>query len=234
MWSIAPYRESGIIDYKARRKGRARAAEGVFWFVPPLAKSCRMKFPQAVAGFLALTLGSMLVAHLGCAFAQLPTPNPLIVPPPAPPPPAQLPPIAPQQGIPSLAIVPTPRVAATPTSALRVFNCSCFGSPGPTHWMGRVTAPGYFAARQAAVSTCLAYNENKQPQPPIVTAGPPSSAVSGAPGGAGAGNPLSVASGLIANQAAAASALSAGQQLPPTVTFFAPQQLRACSRCTCN
>jgi hypothetical protein len=189
-----------------------------------------MRFRPAIAGFLAL--GCMLVSYRGPVRAQLPTPNPLIVPSPLPPPPAQLPAIAPQRSVPSLAIVPTPAAATTPTSASRIFNCSCFGSPGPTHWMGRVTAPGYFAARQSALSTCLAYNENKQPQPPVVAAGPSSSMIGGAPTGGGTANALTAPA--LANQEAVASALSAGQQLPSTVTFFAPQQLRACARCSCD
>jgi len=165
--------------------------------------------------------------------AQLPTPNPLIVPPPAPPPPAQLAPIAVPVGVPSLAAVPTAAPAATPVSAGRIFNCSCSGSPGPTHWMGTVSAPSYFAARQSAVTTCLAYNVNKEPQPPVVATGssPTSGALPGAPGTAGS---LGAVTGLIANQAAVASALSAGQQLPSTVILLSPQQLRACAHCACD
>ena len=192
-----------------------------------------MKFASAVA-CVVLTLGCALLFQTRPVCAQLPTPNPLIVPPPLPPPPAQLRPIAPVQGIPSLAVVPTPVVVATPTSALRIFNCSCFGPASPTHWTGRVTAPTYFGARQAAVSACLAYNENREPQPPEVAAGASSSAVTGASATGAGGSPSTAASGLIANQAAVASALSAGQQLPSTVTTFAPQQLQACSRCACG
>jgi len=189
-----------------------------------------MKFPSVVAPFLIFALGYMLVSHPGTACAQLPKPNPLIVPPLPPPPPAQLRPVVPLPGIPSLAVVPTPAAIATPTSAARIFDCSCSGPASPTHWTGRVAAPSYFSARQAAVSACLAYNQNKEPQPPVVVTGRPT--VAGA--SSGGGNLLGAATGLIANQAAVASALSAGQQLPSTVTFFAPQQLRACSRCACD
>ncbi len=35
--------------------------------------------------------------------------------------------------------------------------------------MGQVTAPGYFAARQSAVGTCVAYNTNREPPPPTDT-----------------------------------------------------------------
>ena len=187
------------------------------------------------ACFAALSVGCVLIFHPARVAAQLPTPNPLVVPPPPPPPPAQLPPIAaPAGGIPSLAIIPTPAVAPPPATTGRMFNCSCFGSPGPTHWMGTLTAPSYFLARQSAVSACLAYNQNKEPQPPVVLSGSSPSSTGGLPGGVGGGGQLGAVTGLIANQAAVASALSAGQQLPSTVTVFAPQQLRSCSRCACD
>jgi hypothetical protein len=189
-----------------------------------------MRFSSAVRS-LVLTLGCAVIFHPGSANAQLPTPNPLIVPAPLPPPPAQLRPIVPLPGIPSLSAIPSPLAVATPISASRIFNCSCFGPASPTHWMGHVTAPSYFSAQQAAVSTCLAYNENKEPQPPEVTAGQSSSGAAAGTGGVSQSNAVS---GLVANQAAVASALSAGQQLPATVSVFAPQQLRACSRCACN
>jgi hypothetical protein len=194
-----------------------------------------MKFLSVVAWVFVLALGCMLVPHPGPVYAQLPTPNPLIVPAPLPPPPPTLPPVAaPQGGIPSLAVVPTPAAAASPSSVSRTFNCSCFGPASPTHWMGTVTAPSYFNAQQAAVNACLAYNQLKEPQPPIVAAaGASGPSAAAAPAAAGVGS-LSAVTGLIANQAAVASALSGGQQLPSTVTFYAPEQLRACSRCACD
>jgi hypothetical protein len=182
---------------------------------------------------LVLIIACTLVYHPDPGRAQLPTPNPLVVPPPPPPPPAQLRPVVAPQGIPSLAPIPSPVAIATPSSAERTFNCSCFGSGSPTHWMGVVTAPSYFNAQQAAVSTCLAYNRTKEPQPPIVATGA-SAAAGGVAGIPGTANQPINTSGLVANQSAVASALSAGQQLPATVTVFAPQQLRACSRCGCN
>jgi len=190
-----------------------------------------MKIPSTVAWFPVVIAWSVLIFHPRPVCAQLPAPNPLIVPAPLPSPPAPLPPVGPQQGIPPLAVVPPPAGLATPVSALRTFNCSCFGPASPTHWMGRVTAPGYFAAQQTAVSTCLSYNENKQPQPPRVAG---QSSGTGPASNTSIGTQLGALTGLVANQGAVASALSAGQQLPPTVTFFAAQQLRACSRCACN
>ena len=191
-----------------------------------------MKFRSAIP-CLALAFGGVFVLHPGPVCAQLPTPNPLIVPAPLPSPPAQLTPIVPPIGIPSLAIVPTPAAIATPTSVSRTFNCSCFGPASPTHWMGHVMAPSYFSAQQAAVSACLAYNDTKEPQPPVVAARTSPSA-GAATSASATSSGLSAVTGLIANQAAVASALSAGQQLPSTVTFFGPQQLRACSRCACD
>jgi hypothetical protein len=91
-----------------------------------------------------------------------------------------------------------------------------------------------FGAQQAAISACLSYNENKEPQPPLVSAGQAQSAVPGESASSGSSTQLSAASGLVANQAALASALRAGQQLPSTTTFFLPQQLQACSRCACD
>jgi hypothetical protein len=197
-----------------------------------------MKFPSVIVWFLVLSFGYVFVSHPGSAYAQLPTPNPLVVPPPLPPPPPTLAPIAPPaNAIPSLAVVPTPAAAATPPSVARVFNCSCFGPASPTHWMGTVSAPSYFNARQAAASACLAYNDTKQPQPPLVTAA--GQAPIGTVGGVtsvpvNSVSQLSAVTGLIANQAAVASALSAGQTLPTTVTSFTAQQLQACSRCACD
>jgi hypothetical protein len=179
-----------------------------------------LKFLAVVGLTLVFVLGIGLRRDCAALWAQLPPPNPLTAPRPLPSAPAALPAPVPPQGIPSLAVVPPPS-SPTPTPSARVFNCSCFGPASPTHWMGRVTAPSYFGARQAAVGACLSYNQNREPQPPVVPTGPPSSVVS-------------AVSGIVANQAAVVSSLSAGQQLPGSVTFFTPQQLRACSQCTCD
>jgi hypothetical protein len=198
-----------------------------------LLKECHMRILSLAGCLLAFLIG-YIGFHPADVFAQLPTPNPLILPPPAPAPPAPLRPIAPLPGIPSLAVVPTPSANVTPVSAGRIFDCSCFGPASPTHWMGRVAAPSYFGAQQAAVSACLAYNQNKEPQPPVVSAGQGQSAIPGQAASSGSATQFSAASGLVANQAALASALRAGQQLPSTTTFFGPQQLQACSRCACD
>lgn len=179
-----------------------------------------LKFFAALALPLAFVLVIGLPDDRGASWAQLPAPDPLTAPRAVPSAPAQLAPPVPPQGLPSLAVVPPPRAPA-PTPSVRAFSCSCVGPASPTHWMGRVTAPGYFGARQAAVSACLSYNENREPQPPVVPSGPASSAAS-------------AVSGIVANQAAVVSSLRAGQQLPGSVTLFTPQQLRACSQCTCD
>ena len=80
---------------------------------------------------------------------------------------------------------------ATAAPTPRVFYCSCFGAASPTRWMGQVQAPSYFAARQAAVNSCLAYNFNRRPSsayvPPSVfhffpTPAPPSTGGQTQPG----------------------------------------------------
>jgi len=180
-----------------------------------------LKFLAVVALALVFVLGIGLPRDHAALWAQLPPPNPLTAPRAVPSAPAQLAPPVPPQGLPSLAVVPSPASPA-PTPSFRVFNCSCFGPATPTHWMGQVTtASGYFGARQAAVGACLSYNQNRQPQPPVIPTGPTSSA-------------LAAVSGVVANQAAVVSSRSAGQQLPGNVTFFTAQQLRACSQCTCD
>lgn len=95
--------------------------------------------------------------------------NPLIAPVPPPAAPAQLPAPVTTAIAPILAPVPT-LALATPTPAVRAFNCSCSGRGRDTNWMGAIPAPSYFAARQSAVGACLAYNRNREPPPPTQTA----------------------------------------------------------------
>jgi len=114
--------------------------------------------PNRIAAMLALAV--MLAC--GAVWAQLPAPNPLVVPPLPPGPPAQLP--APV----STAIAPIPIAvpslpAAYSTPAARMFNCSCSGTRQPTRWMGTVTASGYLAASQSASGACAAQNQGKPP-----------------------------------------------------------------------
>ena len=66
----------------------------------------------------------------------------------------------------------------------------------------------------------------------VVAVGQAASPIAGVP--VTGDSQLNAATGLIANQEAVASALSAGQQLPSTTTAFTAQQLRACSRCACD
>jgi hypothetical protein len=121
--------------------------------------------------------------------------------PPAPlPPPPQPPGAAPTAGAvtaPAAArLAPAPgatagALQATAAPTPRVFYCSCFGTASPTRWMGQVQAQNYFAARQAAVNSCLAYNFNRRPSsayvPPSVfhffpTPAPPSTGGQTQPG----------------------------------------------------
>jgi len=163
---------------------------------------------------LAISLGSP--GYRAVALAQLPPPNPLVAPLPAPSGPAQLPAPSQAQGAPSLIAVPTP-VAASPTPAPRVFNCSCFGSGVPTSWMGRVSASGYFAARQAATGACLSFNERREPAPPAVTS-----------------SPLAPVTTLPQGFENPNLASSVGSNLPGKLTTSSAAQLAACSQCACD
>jgi hypothetical protein len=176
-----------------------------------------LKFLAAVALPLMLTLALGISHKHAIVWAQLPPPNPLVVPQAAPSAPAQLSPPVPPQGLPSLAVVPSPPVAAVATPSARVFNCSCFGAATGTRWMGLVTASGYFGARQAATGACLSYQQEKAPEAPFV---PPRSPAAVAP------VPLT---GFQAPGAATTSPALAG-----TLNFSTAQQLRNCSQCTCD
>jgi len=173
---------------------------------------------------LAVLLVSMLVISWpglrGALWAQLPPPNPLVVPPAAPSPPTQLSPPVPPQGLPSLAVIPSPAASASPVSISRIFNCSCFGPANPTHWMGRVTAPSYFGARQAAVSACLGYNTNKAPVSPFM---PPRTSDAFAP-----------VPGMPSGSNAVDAAPNIASARPGTLNFSTAQQLQMCSQCTCD
>jgi hypothetical protein len=196
---------------------------------------------------LVAVLALALVLATECVgLAQLPAPNPLVVPSLPPSPPAQLP--APV----STAIVPIPLSvpslpAASSTPGARMFNCSCFGPGAPTHWMGQVTASGYLSASQSASGACAAYQGKS---PPYGTAG-----------GIGAGNSFGPLPGAAQNAGAAnsfgspgvAQSLGAPNSLgglpgaaqgvgqansfgsPTTgLSFSSAQEQRLCSECVCD
>lgn len=172
--------------------------------------------------FLAILLlpSLILAARLERASAQLPPPNPLVVPSALPSPPQQLlSPVLPE-GVPTLVAIPSPQETYAAPTTSRTFNCSCFGPGSNTHWMGEVSATGYFAARQGAVSACLSYNTNKQPAPPSVPIQAPSSNLTG---------PSMPGVSIPADQAA-----NVGQTLPGTINFSTAEQERECSQCTCD
>jgi hypothetical protein len=185
-----------------------------------------MRFVAAIALPLLMTLAIGSAFIRDAVWAQLPPPNPLVVPPAAPSPPTQLSPPVPPQGLPSLAVVPSPAAATSPSPSARVFNCSCFGQGSPTHWMGRVTAPSYFGARQTAVSACLTYNTNKAPEPPLLPLGPSRSSALSAQ--------FASAAPVPAGSQTPGAATVEGQTLPGTLNFSTPQQLQMCSQCTCG
>lgn len=169
----------------------------------------------SLTGLIGLVAGLVLTVLESAAMAQLPAPNPLVAPIAAPRGPAMLPAPGAALAAPSLAAVPT-LPAASPTPGARVFNCSCFGSGVGTSWMGQVSAPGYFAARQTATGACLGYNEGKAPAPAVV------SAAQGA---------VSVVPQSFANPNAAAVA---GATLPGGMSISTAAQRQACAQCVCD
>jgi hypothetical protein len=181
----------------------------------------RMRILKFIAAVL---LPVLLVLALACPpgrmglWAQLPPSNPNLAPIVTPSGVPSLAQPAATIGIPTLAVIPTP-VATTTAATQRAFNCSCFGSGNGTHWMGQVSATGYFAARQSATSACLSYNELKQPASPFNYATSFSAIAVPTPPLTGANQP--------ANAAAA-------QVLPGTLNFSSSAQLQECSRCTCD
>ena len=175
---------------------------------------------RAVKGIAIAMLAAIFTVALGwprtlaSLWAQTAT-NPLIAPVRPPAGPAQLPAPVTTAIAPILAPVPTLSVA-TPTPTLRAFNCSCYGRATATNWMGQVTAPGYFAARQSAVGACLSYNERREPQSPL----PNRTTTSALPTLQGANVP--------------GAAAATGQTLPGVLNFTTAQQLQNCSSCVCD
>ena len=202
---------------------------------------------RAMTAFKPTAVLALALMLATAGWAQLPAPNPLVVPPLPPSPPAQLP--APV----STAIAPIPLSvpslpAAYSTPGARMFNCSCFGPGPPTHWMGQVTAASYLSASQTASGACVSYNQGKPPS-------------YGTAGGIGAGNFLRTAarSGakrgrrqflrLSRSRASSGSSGSLGGLPGATqgvgvadsfggpstgLSFSSAQQQRLCSNCVCD
>jgi hypothetical protein len=187
------------------------------WLVKALNRMRICKFIAALMLPVLLTLALAFPPERTRSWAQLPPGNRNLAPVFAP---SSVPILAQPAatiGIPTLAVIPTPAALAT-TVGLRAFNCSCFGAGSGTHWMGRVSAAGYFAARQGATSACLSYNQQKRTV----------SAFNYASSYAGAALTPRLAG---ANQPANAAAVEA---LPGTANFSTAAQLQMCSQCTCN
>jgi hypothetical protein len=165
-------------------------------------------------------------------WAQLPPRNPNLAPAVTPSAPPQLAQPAATIGIPTLAPIPTPAVATTPSAVARTFNCSCFGPGTGTHWMGLVSASGYFAARQGATSACLGYNQRTQ----VVSPFTPPTGVGGAALAQGesataqaGGRSASLLPGATLPADAAAAPV-----LPGVLNFSTTAQLQKCSQCACD
>jgi len=180
----------------------------------------KRKTLRAVKGIAIALLAAIFTMALGwprslaSLWAQTAT-NPLIAPVPQPAAPSQLPAPVTTAIAPILAPVPTLAIAS-PTPSLRAFNCSCFGRGTATNWMGQVTAPGYFAARQSAVGACLSYNERREPEQALL-ATRSSTTVPVLPGADVPGR-----------------AAQLGQTLPGALNFSTEQQLQNCSNCVCD
>ncbi|HUA33784.1 MAG TPA: hypothetical protein VMA09_09290 [Candidatus Binataceae bacterium] len=190
----------------------------------------------------------MLAFTLGVGFAQLPQPNPIVVPPLPPGPPPQLPAPITTAVAPSPLAVPTlPQAFSTPGP--RTFNCTCSGPGTPTRWMGTVSALSNLTAEQSATGACVSSFIGKS-SPPYGTAG-----------GVGAGNFFGTLPGALQNAGAANTfgspgvAQSSGSSTslgglpgvaqgigsansfggPATgLSLSAAQQSRLCSQCVCT
>jgi hypothetical protein len=198
--------------------------------------------------FLALLAPTfMLALMLGIGWAQLPPPNPLVVPPLPPSPPAQLPaPISTAVAPSPIAIPSQPAAYATPGA--RSFNCSCSGPGTPTHWMGTVTSVSYYAAEQSATGACVSYNSFRPPSYGVAGGIGAANNFPGLPGAnqnAGAANTFG--SPGVAQSSGSPSSLGslpgATQRIGVANSFGGPanalsftsaQQARLCSQCVCN
>jgi hypothetical protein len=181
-----------------------------------------IKVLALLAPVIILIVGLCTLRQHDGVWAQLPTPNPYVRPRALPSAPAQLPAPVSTLVAPPLAPVPAPPTPAPPVTA-RVFNCSCFGPGSGTHFMGRVQAPSYFGARQAALSACLSFNERREPQPASIRQRASSGQV-------GSSSALALPPGFTSPDAAAA----ASQTLPGGLNFSTAAQLQACQTCTCD
>lgn len=190
-----------------------------------MAKKLRFILKLAATAAIALAfLVGLGPRRWALVWAQLPTPNPLVAPVPPPAAPSQLPAPITTAIQPSLAPVPTP-VAASPTPAARSFSCTCYGPASHTNWMGQVTAPSYFNARQSALKACLTYNETRAPESPFINPnafGPMQNAfgVAEPPILPGA-QPFGIANPQLLT-------------MPGALNFSTQAQLQRCANCACD
>lgn len=177
------------------------------------------KSPWSPTRLVGLIVAVAVTSHASLVLAQLPAPNPLVAPLTAPRGPAMLAAPVQAQSVPSLVAVPT-IPAASPTPGGRAFNCSCFGAGEGTRWMGQVSAPGYFAARQAATGACRGYNERKEPAPALVLPHPGTQFGPNATLPPGFANPDGAA--------------GVGAKLPGGLSVSSAAQRHACAQCVCD
>lgn len=114
---------------------------------------------------------------------------------------------------------PVPRAIATP----RVFRCTCSAPGYWTNWAGKVTAPSYIIARQAAAGQCVNFNLNSKAPSPYMP--PPA-------GSASLRQALSSNTAFNSASALVARSGSVGQNQP--VAISKGQVAGECSQCACN
>jgi hypothetical protein len=166
---------------------------------------------------LMVTLAIAFPQRRAAVWAQLPPGNPYLAPTTPPSGPPQLSQPVATTGVPPLATIASPP-AASPAATPRVFNCSCFGGGGGTHWMGTVTSSSYFNARSSASTACLSYNLGKSPLSPFNEP----EAYAGA----------ALAPTLPTGSFAADAAASPGPL--GTLNFSTAAQQARCSQCACD
>ena len=185
-------------------------------FIPVTAKTMRSVKGIAIV-LIAATFMIALAWPQGVASLWAQTGNPLIAPVPPPAAPPQLPAPVTTAIAPVLATV-APLPTATPTPALRAFNCSCSGRGMGMNWMGVVDAVSYFSARQSAVGACVAYNVNRAPPPPTQTAR----------------TATSTTVPILSQADVPGAAAQLGSTLPGTLSFSTATDLQDCSNCVCD
>src|SRR5271156_5117998 len=190
---------------------------------------------EAMTALKTIAVLALALMLASVTWAQLPAPNPLVVPPLPPGPPAQLP--APVSTAIAPIPIPVPSLpAAASTPGARLFNCSCWGPGQPTHWLGQVTAASYLSASQSASGACTSYTQGKVPS--TGTAGGIGAArffgsLPAAQENAGAANGVGFP-GQAQNSTASSSGADAARSFGAPATGVGLAGAQVCSNCVCD